>query len=140
MWISASGLMDRADPAVQLALSARLDSATVKHGVTWHQMRHRHLGDGHWVDFHLVFADETTVRDAHEIATEIEREVRDEMGPSTIVTTHLEPAEDHERIHGHPPGESPGDSGRSIIRIDSEKRTDLADSAWNRQGPKTWAG
>ncbi|MBP6603666.1 MAG: cation transporter [Verrucomicrobiales bacterium] len=112
MWISASGLMDRADPAVQLALSARLDSATAKHGVTWHQMRHRHLGDGHWVDFHLVFADETTVRDAHEIATEIEREVRDEMGPSTIVTTHLEPAEDHERIHGHPPGESPGRLGK----------------------------
>ena len=107
MWQSASGLMDRADPAVQQALSVRLDSATAKHGVTWHQMRHRHLGDGHWVDFHLVFDDETTVRDAHEIATEIEREVRDEMGSSTIVTTHLEPAEDHERIHGHPPGEVP---------------------------------
>lgn len=104
MWRSASGLMDRADPAVQAAIVARLDAATAKHGVTWHQMRHRHLGDGHWVDFHLVFADETTVRDAHEIATDFEGEVRDEMGPSTIVTTHLEPREDHERIHGHPPG------------------------------------
>ena len=107
MWRSANGLMDRADPVVQGALVARLDAATVRHGVTWHQMRHRHLGDGHWVDFHLVFADETTVRDAHAIASEIEREIRDEVGPSTIVTTHLEPAEDHERIHGHAPGEMP---------------------------------
>jgi len=107
MWRSASGLMDRADPAVQVAIVARLDAATAKHRVTWHQMRHRHLGDGHWVDFHLVFDDETTVRDAHEIATDFEREVRDEMGPSTIVTTHLEPMEDHERIHGHPPGAMP---------------------------------
>tara|TARA_R110000850_G_scaffold260668_3_gene388016 strand:+ start:207 stop:443 length:237 start_codon:yes stop_codon:yes gene_type:complete len=64
------------------------------------------MGDGHWVDFHLVFEDETTVRDAHEIATEIEREVRRELGPTTTVTTHLEPARDHERIHGHPPGEA----------------------------------
>lgn len=107
MWKSASGLMDRADPAVQVAIIARLDAATAKHGVTWHQMRHRHLGDGHWVDFHLVFEDETTVRDAHEIATDFEREVREEMGPATIVTTHLEPIEDHARIHGHPPGEMP---------------------------------
>jgi len=107
MWRSANGLMDRADPAVQSALVARLDEATARHGVTWHQMRHRHLGEGHWVDFHLVFDDETTVRDAHEIATVIEREIRAELGASTVVTTHLEPAQDHERIHGHPPGEGP---------------------------------
>lgn len=107
MWRSASGLMDRADPAVQAAIVARLDAATEKHGVTWHQMRHRHLGDGHWVDFHLVFDDDTTVRDAHEIASDFEREICEEMGPSTIVTTHLEPRDDHARIHGHPPGASP---------------------------------
>lgn len=106
MWESASGLMDRADPNVQNALIARLDAATEKHGISWHQMRHRHLGDGQWVDFHLVFADETTVRDAHEIASEIEREILDELGAKTVVTTHLEPAEDHERIHGHAPGEA----------------------------------
>ena len=105
MWQSASGLMDRADPAVNAALAARLDCTTTARGITWHQMRHRHLGDGHWVDVHLVFDDDTTVRDAHEIATEIEREIREELGANTIVTTHLEPADDHERIHGHPPGE-----------------------------------
>ncbi|MCB1229063.1 MAG: cation transporter [Verrucomicrobiae bacterium] len=105
MWQSANGLMDRADPEIQEALVKRLDSATEKRGVTWHQMRHRHLGDGHWVDFHLVFDDNTTVRDAHAIASKIEAEIRDEIGAATTVTTHLEPAEDHERIHGHPPGE-----------------------------------
>lgn len=104
MWHSASGLMDRADPEVNAALSERLDRATAALGISWHQMRHRHLGDGHWVDVHLVFDDDTTVRDAHVIATEIEREIRSELGAATIVTTHLEPAEDHARIHGHPPG------------------------------------
>ncbi len=105
MWESANGLMDRADPQIQEALVKRLDAVTEKHGITWHQMRHRHLGDGHWVDFHLVFDDETSVRDAHAIASKVEAAVRDEIGTSTTVTTHLEPAEDHERIHGHPPGE-----------------------------------
>ncbi len=103
---SAGGLMDRADPQVQATLSRRLDELTAGLGISWHQMRHRHLGDGHWVDFHLVFADETTVREAHAMATEVEQAIRAELGPSTIVTTHLEPEEDHERIHGHPPGQA----------------------------------
>lgn len=106
MWKSADGLMDRADPKVKESLAARLDEATGSRGVTWHQLRNRNLGDGHWVDFHLVFDDETTVRDAHEIATEIEHEIREELGPGTSVTTHLEPSEDHVRIHGHAPGEA----------------------------------
>lgn len=104
---SADGLMDRADPAVQELLVSLLDANAAKHGVEWHQMRHRHLGDGHWVDVHLVFPDETNVRDAHAVASEIEAAIRKELGKSSSVTTHLEPAEDHERIHGHPPGESP---------------------------------
>jgi len=118
MWRSANGLMDRADPAVQNAIVARLDAAAARHGVSWHQMRHRHLGEGHWVDFHLVFDDETTVRDAHAIASEIEREIREEVGSATIVTSHLEPAEDHIRIHGHPPGGPRPDSAEEIHHPD----------------------
>lgn len=104
---SAHGLMDRADPAVQATLVKCLDATTAEHGITWHQMRHRHLGNGHWVDFHLVFDDAATVRDAHEIATRIEREIRAVLGEATIVTSHLEPHQDHVRIHGHRPGEDP---------------------------------
>lgn len=110
MWRSANGLMDRADPAVQAALVARLDAAATAEGVSWHQLRHRHLGEGHWVDFHLVFPDDTPVRFAHEIATRFEDAVRRELGDATVVTSHLEPAEDHVRIHGHPPGEGPPES------------------------------
>jgi cation diffusion facilitator family transporter len=103
MWQSADGLMDRADPSIQVRLAARLTEATEKHGISFHHLRHRPLGDGHWVDLHLIFDDDTSVRDAHELATAIEDEVRDELGAETVVSTHLEPAEDHERIHGHPP-------------------------------------
>lgn len=104
LWKSANGLMDHADPRIRDALAGHLDLATARHGISWHHMRHRHLGDGHWVDVHLVFDDDTTVRDAHEVATRIEEVIREALGSPTSVTTHLEPAEDHERIHGHPPG------------------------------------
>jgi len=105
VWKSAEGLMDRADPAIREMLVERLDAAVARHGISWHHMRHRELGDGQWVDFHLVFDDETTVKNAHEIATAIEAEIRSALGGATIVTTHLEPAEDHHRVHGHGPGE-----------------------------------
>ncbi|MDF1823093.1 MAG: cation diffusion facilitator family transporter [Verrucomicrobiales bacterium] len=105
LWQSANGLMDRADPAVKEEVVASLDASTKQFGITWHHLRHRHLGDGHWVDFHLVFEDDTSVKEAHDIATRIERSVRATLGPGTTVTSHLEPAEDHERIHGHAPGE-----------------------------------
>jgi len=102
MWRSANGLMDRADPEIQTRVLHRLDEATRARGLSWHQLRHRHTGDGHWVDFHLLFPDETTVRDAHALATEVERCLVEELGPGTIVTTHLEPSDDHSRIHEHP--------------------------------------
>jgi cation diffusion facilitator family transporter len=110
LWQSANGLMDQADPKIQGAVSEILDEETEKYQISWHHMRHRHLGDGHWVDFHLVFEDDTTVKDAHEIATRIEERIREALGSTTSVTTHLEPAEDHERIHGHPPGSGVFDS------------------------------
>ena len=105
MWRSANGLMDRADPSIKAVVVECLDESTKQFGITWHHLRHRHLGDGHWVDFHLVFEDETSVKEAHDIATHIERAVKAKLGPATAVTSHLEPAEDHERIHGHAPGE-----------------------------------
>ncbi|MDF2377612.1 MAG: cation diffusion facilitator family transporter [Verrucomicrobiales bacterium] len=105
LWRSANGLMDRADPAVKAEVMACLDESTSRFGITWHHLRHRHLGEGHWVDFHLVFDDETSVKEAHDMATQIERSVRAKLGQGTTVTSHLEPAEDHERVHGHAPGE-----------------------------------
>jgi len=106
-WRSAEGLMDRADTKTQKLLVVCLDESVKDLGITWHQMRHRHLGDRHWVDFHLVFDDDTTVRDAHAMATDVESAVREMLGGTTVVTTHLEPKEDHIRIHGYAPGDEP---------------------------------
>lgn len=98
---SVRGLMDEADPAVRDQLIAILDEEVSKHGIHYHALRHRNLGDGHWVDFHLLFDDNTPIKNAHAVATEIERAVMHKLQPASLVTTHLEPLADHKRLHTH---------------------------------------
>jgi divalent metal cation (Fe/Co/Zn/Cd) transporter len=96
-----TGLMDTADSAVQKQLIELLDRETSKHGITYHQLRHRNLGDSHWVDVHLVFPDKFSLADAHRTATEIEGVVEASLEPRAAMTTHLESASDHDDVHLH---------------------------------------
>jgi len=88
---SYGGLMDRADPEVEAELHRMLDAETSARGLAWHNLRHRSSGRTHWVEFHLVFPDDTSVRDAHEAATAVERRVSESLGSKTRVISHLEP-------------------------------------------------
>jgi cation diffusion facilitator family transporter len=67
-----SGLMDAADPAIQQSILQLLDQETSKRGVSYHNLRHRNLGDTNWIEFHLVFPAGVLLSDAHRVATEIE--------------------------------------------------------------------
>jgi cation diffusion facilitator family transporter len=88
---SYGGLMDRADPEVEAELRRMLDAETSARGLAWHNLRHRSSGRTQWVEFHLVFPDDTSVRDAHEAATAVERRVSESLGSKTRVISHLEP-------------------------------------------------
>ncbi len=96
---SVGGLMDEADPKMDENLRAILDRETKKHGIAYHELRHRNAGRTTWVELHLLFPDETHIKTAHRVATEIERVVEREMKESVEVTTHLEPKVDHARVH-----------------------------------------
>lgn len=95
---SFAGLMDEADLEVEKQLRELLDADCAKYGLSYHNLRHRHSGRTHWVEFHLVFPDEVPVVKAHAIATEIEAEVAATLEPDGRVISHLEPrsAEHHE--------------------------------------------
>jgi cation diffusion facilitator family transporter len=94
-----TGLMDTADPAAQRQLTEILDRETSQHGLTYHELRHRNIGDSHWVEMHLVFPDEISLREAHRVATEIEHVIETGLQPRAHVTTHLESALDHDELH-----------------------------------------
>ena len=94
-----AGLMDSADPGVQEKLAAVLDCECAKRGLSYHHLRHRNIGDAHWVELHLLFPEETPLSSAHRTATDIERAIEESLEPHACVTTHLECASDHDEIH-----------------------------------------
>ena len=96
---SFSGLMDEADPKLQKFIIEILDSETKRRNVSYHNLRHRNLGDTQWVEFHLVFPTGVLLSDAHRIATEIEEVLGSKLTPRAKVTTHLESALDHHILH-----------------------------------------
>ena len=95
---SLGGLLDEADPKVEREIHNLLDREVSRRGLSYHNLRHRHSGRTHWVEFHLVFDDALTVGEAHEAATEIEASVAELLHPDGRVISHLEPksAEHHE--------------------------------------------
>ena len=96
---SLGGLLDQADPKVEREICDLLDrEVKQQRGLSYHNLRHRHSGRTHWVEFHLVFDDHLTVGEAHVAATEIEASVAELLNPNGRVISHLEPksAEHHE--------------------------------------------
>lgn len=96
---SFTGLMDTADPAVQQKLVALLEGEAATGAFTYHNLRHRPDGDGHWIEVHLVFPGQTALSDAHRAATEIEQRIVEAFEARAQVITHLESAEDHAEHH-----------------------------------------
>jgi cation diffusion facilitator family transporter len=94
-----AGLMDRVDLEVHQKLTEILDRETAQRGLSYHHLRHRHLGDAHWVELHLVFPGGTALAEAHQVATAIEQVVEKSIEPRAHVTTHLESATDHDDVH-----------------------------------------
>lgn len=96
---ACTGLMDQADPTVQSQLRAILDRETNSRGLSYHQLRHRNVGDALWVEVHLVFPQDVTVAEAHRQATAIESAIEHAVASRAYVTTHLESSCDHDQIH-----------------------------------------
>ena len=112
---SIGGLMDRAEPEIDERLHQVLRQETARYGLKYHDLRHRNVGDAHWIEVHLLFPGEMKVEEAHRIATAIEETIDRHLETAAYATTHLEAIEDHRELHGaptHPPAESaPGTPG-----------------------------
>jgi len=100
---ASAGLMDRADPEAHRQLVDILNRETASRGITYHGLRHRNIGDAHWVELHFLFPEGTALADAHRIATAIEQVVERSLLPRAHVTSHLECQGDHDALH---PGEA----------------------------------
>ncbi len=90
---SASGLMDVAMPADQIAAIEATLAAYAAQGIAFHALRTRQAGQQSFVSVHLLVPGGWTVQTAHDWAERIEKDLRTAV-PRCHVTTHLEPIED----------------------------------------------
>lgn len=88
---SLGGLLDESDPALEQRIRNILERESAERSLSYHNLRHRHSGRTHWVEFHLVFEDSISVGTAHSAATEIEASVAEILQPDGRVISHLEP-------------------------------------------------
>ncbi len=88
---SFGGLMDEADPKDDRAIRGILDSEVADRRIlSYHKVRHRHVGSFHWVDMHIQVPAEMTVAAAHQLASEIEYRIETHLGRAKA-TAHVEP-------------------------------------------------
>lgn len=99
VWRSASGLMDYSDPPTGLRIRRRLDALCSRHGVEYHGVRFRNAGYRVIIHVHLLFPRDSSLGNAHRIATAIEEELAGSLDFPAEVVTHLESLEDHAQVH-----------------------------------------
>ncbi|TVQ65324.1 MAG: cation transporter [Balneolaceae bacterium] len=96
---SISGLMDTRNPEIDKALKKVLRETESELIKGWHHLRHRSSGKTTWVQLHLVFKDELSLKEAHDEATRLERKMIDALDTDAVITLHLEPHDAHEESH-----------------------------------------
>ncbi len=97
---SASGLLDYTDPELREEVNSSLVTLSEELGVRYHGLRFRDAGHRLLIEVHLLFPHDTSVGEAHRIATELENRLPRTLSASAEVTTHLESLEDHGVLHG----------------------------------------
>lgn len=90
---AAAGLMDAALPEEFLGSLEGALSPHRQQGIGFHAIRTRQAGTRAFISLHVLVPGEWTVQRAHELAEQVEEDIRKAI-PGAHVTTHLEPLED----------------------------------------------
>lgn len=56
-----------------------------------HHLRTRRIGNNYAIEVHIRIDGQTTLKDAHNVATDIEKRLKAEFGPETHIGIHMEP-------------------------------------------------
>jgi cation diffusion facilitator family transporter len=96
---SVNGLMDAIEPETEDKIHEFMQIETGVKGITYHALTFRDIGNAYRMEVHLQFEDEMPLKDAHQIATDLENNIRNLLDRPIYVTTHLEPKKIHDKIH-----------------------------------------
>ena len=109
---TANGVLDRALPPADQACITSILAPYQAIGATFHALRTRVAGQRRFVSLHLLVPGDWTVQHGHDLAEQIEQQIRAAL-PKTTVFTHLEPKEDavsyeDQELERLSPSEQPG--------------------------------
>lgn len=90
---SVEGLMDASLSQQEQDIIESVLSEYRKRGINFHALLTRQGASRRFVSVHVLVPGNMSVHDAHHIAEDIEKDIRDAL-PDTVVFTHIEPAED----------------------------------------------
>lgn len=90
---SAAGLMDASLPTESVARIEQVLAGYRAQGLDFHALRTRQAGSRAFVSVHVLVPGAWTVKEGHDWAERIERDIRQVL-PRVHVMTHLEPVED----------------------------------------------
>lgn len=93
------GLMDEIDPKLDASVRKLVAEETKRLEIDYHHLRHRNGGNRIIVELHLLFPDEISLSEAHAIATKLEYKLEGAFDQPLELITHLEPKQDHDKIH-----------------------------------------
>lgn len=97
---AVAGLMDEGSAALERSIRTVLDEETARRGLQYHELRYRETGNVIWVEYHLLFPEETHLREAHGEATAIEAVLSRSLSRPARIISHLEPVSGHDEAHG----------------------------------------
>lgn len=60
--------------------------------INYHHLRTRKIGYKSAIEVHLVFNKMLSIQDVHQYATDVENQIKNDLGVESIITTHLEPS------------------------------------------------
>jgi cation diffusion facilitator family transporter len=90
---STAGLMDVTLPSEEVGVIQSAINRVAGAETPYHALRTRKSGSRRFIDFHLLLPGQTTVQESHDLISEIEAAIEQDL-PHTYVTIHVEPRED----------------------------------------------
>lgn len=87
---SIDELLEKSLPADQKERIAEIIRSTPG-VVRIHRLRTRRIGNGSAIEVHIKMPGDITLASAHDVATDVERRLKDALGPATHTAIHMEP-------------------------------------------------
>jgi cation diffusion facilitator family transporter len=89
---STHGLLDRSLPEVEIKLIERIIKGRETEVLNFHKLRARKMGSERQIDVHMVVPRNLSVKEGHDLVSDLEKEIKKEL-PGSVIVVHIEPCD-----------------------------------------------